>query len=338
MTPFKRTKIWMMFSNHIHVWLGQGKLSYWQFILDRVLVHYQNVPCSQDFKDKEKMVILMVDGYPGGQGGLTDRLRGALSVYSLCKKHNWIFKIHFVYPFDLHEYLIPNSYNWTIEPNQVSRNIPYSKPIALYLMNLLFEKWLDSYLLQREIADSKHAQYHIYTSAFFNKQHYPQLFKELFKPSALLHHELDMNRKNIGMKYVSATFRFQELLGDLKEAEECQVLSSVEQQSLLNKCINKLQKFISQTPDDYKVLVTADSSRFLSEAQKLERVYVIPGKIYHPHYAAEGKNPFLKSFIDFYMLMEAERVHLFKTGPMYKSGFPEFAALLGNKPFIYAEC
>ena len=90
-------------------------------------------------------------------------------------------------------------------------------------------------------------------------------------------------------------------------------------------------------PDNYKVLVTADSSRFLSEAQKLERVYVIPGKIFHPHYVAEGKNPFLKSFIDFYMLMEAEKVHLLKTGPMYKSGFPEFAALLGNKPFIYSE-
>ena len=336
-TPLKRTKPWMILSNHIHVWLGKGKLSYWQFILNRILTHYQNKDSKQSYENKEKEVILMIDGFPGGQGGLTDRLRGALSVYSLCKEHNWIFKIHFVFPFNLHEYLVPNTYNWTIEPQQISRTIPYSKPIALYLMNILFESWLDHYLLQREISNKKHKQYHIYTSAFFNKKQYPQLFQELFKPSALLQHELDINKKNIETKYVSATFRFQELLGDLKEANECQVLPPAEQQALLNKCIHQLHNFILHIPQNFKILVTADSLKFLAEAKKIERVYVIPGKVFHPHYTAEGKNPFLKSFIDFYMLIEAEEVHLFKTAPMYKSGFPEFAALLGNKPFIYSE-
>ncbi|MGL4852010.1 MAG: hypothetical protein ACRC3Z_05120 [Phocaeicola sp.] len=331
---FKQSKVWMMFSNVIHVWFGKGKLKYWQFILDRVLNNYETLSIQpKSSKDIDKMIIVMIDGFPGGQGGLTDRLRGALSVYSLCKECNYVFKFYFNYPFDLKQYLIPNQYSWTIESCDILRNRSQSKPIALYLMNVPFENWLDHYLLKREIEQTDYEQYHIYTSAFFDKMNYPTLFNELFKPSALLQYEIDWNKKMIGGKYISATFRFQELLGDLKEAPECKTLSEFEQKKLIIQCLQALKSFIDNTHLEYKILVTSDSTRFLNEAKKLNRVYIIPGKIFHPHFEVEGDKPFLKSFIDFYLLMEAQEVHLLRTGLMYKSGFPEFAALLGGKKF-----
>ena len=77
-------------SNHIHSWFGKGKLKYWDFIRSRILKHYS--VCTEKHKNYDThKVILMVDGFPGGQGGLTDRLRGALSLYSLCKEKKVVF-------------------------------------------------------------------------------------------------------------------------------------------------------------------------------------------------------------------------------------------------------
>lgn len=328
----KGSKLWMMISNHVHVYLGKGKLNYWQFILNRVLGHYQHAEL--DATDDSKKVIVMVDGYPGGQGGLTDRLRGALSVYSLCKENAWDFRFHFVYPFDLHDYLVPAEYDWSIDDKDVVRTIPYSQPIALYLMNLVGENRLDKRILKKQIESDEHKQYHIYTSAFFDKDNYPQLYRELFNPSDALRQAIDLNNKPLGTRYYAASFRFQELLGDLKEASECVRLNEQDRTLLLNKCIDELSCFIKrQLPEGYKLLVTSDSALFLEHAKSLEHVYVSPGKVFHPHYGADGDLPFMKSFVDLYTLMEAEKVFLFKTGLMYKSGFPEFAALLGGKQF-----
>lgn len=331
----KRTKIWMMLSNHIHVWFFEGKIGYWQFINNRVMKHYYFIKDNSVTIPSKKEVIVMVDGYAGGQGGLTDRLRGALSVYSLCKEKGWSFKYFFNYPFNLQDYLLPNYYDWTINIDKVSRNGEYVKVICLYLMNILFESRLDKRIFSHEIEQSGYSQYHIYTSAFFDKEKYPTLFKELFKPTDDLQHEIDLNKSLINSKYISITFRFQELLGDIKEANECLTLSSEEQKELINKCTNKLISFLSDVPEEYKVLVTSDSTTFLSHVKHLDRVFVVPGKVYHPHFEAEGDKPFMKSFVDLYMIMGAEKVYLFKTGLMYKSGFPEFAALLGGKEFNY---
>ena len=103
----------------------------------------------------------------------------------------------------------------------------------------------------------------------------------------------------------------------------------------MKKCIDRLLKFINNIPIDYRILVTSDSSILGDEATKIRRVYVTSGKIYHPQHEAKEENAFIKSFIDLYLLMDAEKVYLLRTGLMYRSGFPRFAALLGKKPFKY---
>ena len=331
----KNFKVWMYISFNIHVWLLEGKIKYWLFIHNRVMQHYQNCYDNNIIMPIKKDVLLMVDGYAGGQGGLTDRLRGALSIYSLCKMKDWNFKLFFDFPFKLEDYLLPNNYNWIINKNDVSRNILNVKVICFYIMNILFECWLDKKIVAREIEKSSYLQYHIYTNAFFNKNKYPILFKELFIPTEELQREIDLNKSIINSKYISITFRFQQLLGDFNEASECLTLPFEEQKKIIQKCIDKLRSFISQVPIEYKILITSDSITFLKHVKNMFRVYVVDGKIYHPHYFAEGNKPFMKSFVDLYMIMGAEKVYLFKTGLMYKSGFPEFAALLGNKKFYY---
>lgn len=89
---------------------------------------------------------------------------------------------------------------------------------------------------------------------------------------------------------------------------------------------------------DIPLLVTADSVTFLKRAVQLEGVHIIPGTLTH----IDGnknqaiKNPFevyLKSFVDFYMLIGAQKIYRIGTPQMYPSKFPAYAAKVNGIPF-----
>ena len=83
------------------------------------------------------------------------------------------------------------------------------------------------------------------------------------------------------------------------------------------------------------ILVNSDSTTFLQTAAKLDYVYVIPGNITH----IDGKNDtdeynaYEKTFLDFFMIANAERIYLLRTGQMYNSGYPFAASKIYNRPF-----
>ena len=51
----------------------------------------------------------------------------------------------------------------------------------------------------------------------------------------------------------------------------------------------------------------------------------------------QKKEIWRKSFLDQNLIMKAEKVYLLKTEGVYKSGFPEFASLIGNCEYVYHE-
>lgn len=77
---------------------------------------------------KIKLVICMFDGKMR-HGGLSDRLRGMISVYKLCEKFKLDFKIYHVSPFLLENYLVPNKIDWSINENDISFNVQDSLPV-----------------------------------------------------------------------------------------------------------------------------------------------------------------------------------------------------------------
>ncbi len=58
-------------------------------------------------KNVPQMGIAMVDGRKW-HGGMCDRFKGIISAYHYCQEHGIDFKIYYVYPFNISEYLIPN--------------------------------------------------------------------------------------------------------------------------------------------------------------------------------------------------------------------------------------
>lgn len=280
----------------------------------------------------DKRVIMMIDGRTL-HGGMADRLRGCLGVYALCKKRGIPFHINWNYPFDLSLFLEPNSYDWRIDPGKIVYETPESLVLAVFTSGLPFgESAYDRYLLLKNIRSNRHAQYHIYSNTILDRSRWSSLYQELFRPSPLLQEAIDANLKQLGPRYVSFTFRFQQLLGDFKEGNY-KILEAGERERLIARCLDELRALIDSVPESFRILVTSDSITFLNRARELPRTYIIPGAVAHMNYREES-GVFLKSFVDFYLIMGAEKVHLLQTGEMYNSGFPRFAAEVGRKPFI----
>lgn len=288
----------------------------------------------------KREVVVMVDGVHS-HGGLTDRFRHILSVYSYCKQKKIPFYIYYVYPCDLSLILAPNHYDWRIGSSKLTYTRYDSKEICLWVNDpdesLQTKKKINQQhvsMLDKETGSGKRVQYHIYGNSYLAEGHYRELFVELFKPSRYLQERIDSVQEQLPDSYEAVTFRFQQLLGDFSEGDFT-VLPKAERENLIQCCIKKIDSLYSTCYfSTSKLLVTSDSPILLERVKELPYVCTIPGKMEHMDFT---KNSDLemntKSFVDLFLLSQAQRLTLLQTGQMYNSGFPKFAAELGNKPY-----
>lgn len=278
----------------------------------------------------DKEIICMIDGKVK-HGGLTDRVNGIVSCFDAALRLNRKFKIFFNHPFNLQDYLIPNKYDWTIKNSQITHDVN-SKPIFLRSLNTKQEIKRGQQLFS-DLRKDTDKQLHVYSNInSIDSKRFNQLFNILFKPSERLNNILNKERAKIGGKYISATFRFQQLLNDFKEGDY-RVLPEVERGKLIEKCVKAIECLHQEFPD-HKILVTSDSSTFLERIMKYPYTHIITGKMVHMEYT--NNNDFsvhAKAFVDLYLISEAEIIHSVVVKPMYESGFPKFASKVNNRPF-----
>ncbi len=284
---------------------------------------------------KNKRVICIYDG-KSHNGGLADRLRGIVSVYEICKELNLDFKIIFNNPFKLTTFLIPNKIKWD-NPN-LELNYNTSITDTCYIVTLTgtdYEAQKQKKWFRKEFKKKYH-EFHIRTNAFFSYYgDFSTLFNELFMLSPKLQINIDKQKAILGTSYISTSFRFMNLLDDFNEISGIDiVLTKEEKEKLIAKNIAQLQLLHKKNPSK-KILVNSDSKTFLQKTTKLDYVYVIPGNITH----IDGKNSsneyetYEKTFLDFFMIANAEKIYLLRTGKMYNSGYPYAASKIYNKPF-----
>lgn len=288
-----------------------------------------------NFKRPESMVIVRFDTFLNNTG-LTDRLRHILSIYEFCRNNGKKFKIYHPGPFNLENILVPAEYDWRLAEGALSNSYWRTNIIKIYsYYKALGITEEEEALLQAEKLDNllkTDSQFHIYGNAHIYKQQWSRAFNELFKPSKRLSERL--TQLHLPEKYEAITLRFQQLLGDFKESW-FQPLPEDEAELLINKCIQEIKRYHdSGNNSEERILVTSDSRRFLDRiSQELPYVITIPGDMAHFSQRGNSEEVYMKSFVDLYALMNAVKITLFQTGKMYLSGFPEFAAVVGNKPF-----
>lgn len=284
---------------------------------------------------KGKTAICIYDGKIK-HGGLADRLRGIVSVYTICKENKIDFKIIFNSPFNLTNFLEPNKVNWCVSKEELSYNTKVTDICYIETLNGSdYEAKKQKQWFRREFK-KKYREFHVRTNALFSyKENFSLLFSELFKLSPKLQSSIELQKSIIGTGYISTSFRFMNLLDDFNETVELHnKLTKEEQNELIIKNIEQLQ-LLHNKFQDKRILVNSDSTTFLQSATKLDYVYVIPGNITH----IDGKNDkdeystYEKTFLDFFMIANAERIYLLRTGQMYNSGYPFAASKIYNRPF-----
>lgn len=310
-----------------------------KFIGDRYLkwrISRNYISTNRKYKTSS-MIVYMADG-KANHGGLSDRLRGMVTLYSYCKEVGVEFKINFQSPFDLSEFLLPNQVNWTIDEHEISYDFRQAEPIVLlsvlgqmdnsdkYLKECKKEK---SHVMKKLNSCHKN-QKHVYTNIGYDDIHFHELYAELFKPSAKLSDKINENLAAIGTKYISFVFRFQNLLGDFYEGP-FPTLNESEKNKLIEKCLSAIERLHQKENSIPRILVTSDSRRFLDIVNSISYCYTIQGEVKHMGFTKDSNSDvYMKSFIDLYMLSLGEKVILAKAPIMYHSGFAKRASLLGN--------
>jgi len=306
---------------------------------------YKLFPCKHS-RDKIKAIVFVDNRrlpYKCFEGkvryGVADRLRNILSVYSFCKEYGIDFRIKYTFPFDLTDYLLPNTYDWRISDNQISDELLTTKILLLSCQgnisdNIDGEKHLAK--LKKQFSRNRFCtQFHIYGNSYFAKNDFHTLFYELFRPAEPVINAVRTHQAAISSTYESVSLRFRALLGDLEDGNS-HPLPHDEQLKLMKNCGDKLEALKN---NGYfktgKILITSDSKKFLEYAGKrFDFVYFVPGIRVNAEFARiKNDEAFLRIFIDLLMLSDAERLTLLVTSDMYESGFPHLAALIGNKPY-----
>lgn len=279
-----------------------------------------------DNKEEETKFIGLISCVDGRMqhGGMCDRFKGIVSTYCFCKMHSLPFRINYTCPFDLADYLAPNFYDWRLKEGEYSTS--YQNAEVLRLTGEP-DPW--------RYRVPKTTQIHVYANRDSVKLQDPEadwgsLFKELFRPAPVLKKELDS--LDFG-NYIALVFRFQNKLGDFKEYG-CLPFPEEERQALIKKCVDAVKDMHVRFPD-FNLLVTSDSTLFLKEVRSFNYVKIISGDRVHIDSKSENiqNDAFIKSFVDFYMISEAERVYCIGTKDMYPSEFPMYAAKLNNRHF-----
>jgi hypothetical protein len=286
-----------------------------------------------------KKIIYMADGR-FKVGGLSDRFRGMIFLYKLSKELNVEFKIYMPSPVDITHYLLPNQYDWVIDKNDVIYNTRHALVYDIWAEDrdvLHTENVKKVYSITPKLLN-KCNQIHFSTNLDADDNEFGDLFKQLFKPAKELQALIDYHLSQIGGDFNSATFRFQQLLGDFSEGS-FSVLPNIERALLINRCIEHLKE-IHDENGSRRILVTSDSITFLNAVKAFDFIYVIPEKITHIDYGqaslvGEGadKNVYMKSFLDFYLLTYSKQIYLVRDGQMMDLGFAYRASLYNKTPY-----
>lgn len=288
--------------------------------------------CRTCGKPSEKMIIHIVEKGHFYSGGLADRFKGAVTAYAWSKINGAKFSMRYVYPFKLEDYLEPAEYDWRLDEENFSKCIRdvrvfYGRgELGRRLMKLKTGRQIH-YYGNMNCLDYIERQ----TGKAFN---WGELYKELFRPGKCLEECLKEQRAAIGTgDYISAVFRFQNMLGDFREYSFKSLGAEQDKELLMKKCLDAVKELAEKYPGK-RILVTSDSATFLSRVSAFDFVYVIPGKVVHlGSESGEDYEVYMKSFIDFYMLSESAHIYCIGTAEMYPSEFPMYAAKINDVPF-----
>jgi len=281
---------------------------------------------------KTKQIVVCFDGLLP-HGGLVDRLKGIISCYQIANALGYDFKILFDNPFELTDFLEPNTIDWTFKHQEISWHPLKAK--VLYLVNDFDANPL------HKIKTSNANRFYVYANIDYSKTIFPDLkakaletqwrssFNALFKKSNVLDEKLNAIST---LKYIAFHTRFTSLMGDFRDTTS-KMLSEEAQEALTETLLQIINRIKTETSEN--AFLFSDSIKFLETVRVKTDIAVLEGHPFHMDNfdKREATSGHLKTMIDFFMISRSETVYFLKIKPMYNSSFSKYAAIIGNSNF-----
>lgn len=293
--------------------------------------YYKSADGTTDGSNVAPMCVAMFDGRVNA-GGLCDRLWGAVSTYLYCKDNNIPFKLHFISPFNLSDYLVPAEVDWSIGNKALVYDSAVAGPLVIKCLG--FGREDDMSPIGKAFAEGV-KQLHVYTNAHSSRPRFHEGFNDLFMPSKVLADSVNEIISENGDDYVSISFRFVRLFGDFEDVNWPVLPDEKSREDMIQRGLSVINR-VGKLHPGKKILVTTDSVTFLNRAKSLDNVFVVEGDIKHVDYSAapDGeKLPHLKTFLDLLLISRAKHVYLGVNDMVYRSTFAKTASQIGNRPF-----
>lgn len=264
-------------------------------------------------------------------GGMCDRFKGMICAYAWAKANGYSFRIIHDDPYKLSDYIKPATVDWIPKEGEISTSARGTK---LFLnRSEKGERFLKYNPDGRQLHYYGNLNFLDKINAKYGTDYkWGKLFKELFVPCEELQNLVESLTPS--GEYVSASFRFQKLLGDFDEKYHSSLNTAEERQALMDACLDAIRTIKEDNPG-MSVLVTSDSTTFIEEASKIEGVFTVPGKRVHIQYDTTAQaDEYMTCFLDFYLLTGSQKLYRVCKGKMYKTGFPVTAAMVNDRPLI----
>lgn len=271
------------------------------------------------------LLFIIDDGYFQKHPGFVDRMKAIVGAYYLAVQNQREFRLVFNVPFPIQEYLQPCEVDW-----RPDGDISY----ALGDTKLMVYRPQEG-LIQLETSVK---QYHIYFYEGLNvlkycdikdwKKTWNVLYHKLFKPTELLQR---LCREAVPKKpYIAVHLRFVNLLEKFEEGFDRNI-SDEAKHELVERCLRTL--IIIREREKDNIVVFSDSKIFLDFIVRQGFMCLDSRKVGHVSFQTE-REVYEKTLVDFYAISGAEKVYAIRGGNLYNSAFPEYAAIVGDKPFI----
>lgn len=266
--------------------------------------------------------------------GLTDRLKAIVGLYYIARFNKINFKFIHYAGFDIRDYLVPNKVNWSAEISDIpllpwkAKRIKYLPPFNDFPKFQQDKQYICTRYVGKNILEKKKIP---------NWQNlWRELFWELFSPSEEV--LTGIKQFNLPKHYVAISIRFLNSLGKLEDVNYNSPFPLETQKHIIDATMQEIDDCVKKS--NVPVIVYSDSIYFLKLAAKQGFQTCDINGIGNIMNLNAGKQVYLRTFINLFQLSQADKIYSVRNinglpeNTFYKSQYPRYAAIIGNKPFI----
>ena len=266
--------------------------------------------------------------------GITDRLKTAVGLYWVALQNGVGFKFIHTAGFDIRDYLVPNKVEWSAELSDITK-LPWKKKKLDYIPpfnGVPSLKKNKTYICKRYIGKNIIEMLDVPEW----QKVWRGLFNDLFAPSELVRKTVE--DYDLPERYAVVNARFINSLEQSENVDYNSPLPPEERRRLIDSVLEKVA--LCQAGSEVPVIVYSDSETFLKAVS--ENGFRICDPTGTGNIMNQGVSDMVKlmTFVNFFHMARAEKIYSilnvegFPANCLYKTQYPRYAAILGDKPFV----